>query len=368
MPALNIARYRHRRQRGAPSGLIGQKIGGNRDTGSAPDAQTPVIFLQPLPQGIGRLNLHRRIDGGADRQAATKKLILAKGPRQLPPDLISEIAARRQRLAERRIIAVLHRQQRLGQFFVGRGRVDIAVLHHLAQHIVAPFHRAVMVFDRMQLGRLLGQSGQIGRLSGCQIGERFVEIGLGGGSDTIGILAKEYFVQIKLQDLVLAQGLFDPGRKDQLLDLALSGPVARQQEILHHLLGDGRCPAQILPPRFHRLQGGCGHAPGIKSVMYIEILVLGRDKGLLDHIGNFLNRHKDAPLLREFVDDLTFARIDPADGRRGILRQPVGAGQIAAIHGENRADHQRREKGPQGHGAEQRSEDRCNEPDHQAPL
>ena len=110
LPALNIARQvRHFRQSRAPIGFDRQLVSRNRLARAAPDTLTAVIFLQPAPQRPGSHRLQFRLDRGADRQAAPEELFFPKGARQLTPNLIGEIAARRQRLAEGGIIAVLHR-------------------------------------------------------------------------------------------------------------------------------------------------------------------------------------------------------------------------------------------------------------------
>ena len=84
---------------------------------------------------------------------------------------------------------------------------------------------------------------------GGQLTKGFVEIGLRCRCDAIAVLTKVNLVEIKLQDLLLAQRFLDPGGKDDLLDLARKLAVTRQKEVLHHLLGDGRCTAHRAPAR-----------------------------------------------------------------------------------------------------------------------
>src|SRR5271165_7261521 len=47
-------------------------------------------------------------------------------------------------------------------------------------------------------------------------------------------------VEIELEDLRLAQRVLHPRGHHHLADLALVGEVLTHQEVLHHLLGDGR--------------------------------------------------------------------------------------------------------------------------------
>jgi hypothetical protein len=62
---------------------------------------------------------------------------------------------------------------------------------------------------------------------------------------------------------------------------------------------------------------GCGHPRDVIAVVGVEVLVLGRDEGILHQIGDILDRHEQAAFLGEFVDDPTLAGIDPAD-RGGV--------------------------------------------------
>lgn len=124
----------------------------------------------------------------------------------------------------------------------------------------------------------------------CQFPQGLVEIGLRRRRHAIGVLAKEDLVHVKLEDVFLAQRLLDPRGKDDFLDLALDAPVAGQQEVLHHLLGDGGRAAYVLSARPHRLDHCRGDPARVVAAMAIEILVLGRDERLFHQIGNILGR------------------------------------------------------------------------------
>ena len=282
----------------------------------------------------------------------------------MAPDFVGEVIARLQRLAEGGKIAVLHRQQR-HLFFAKIGRlVEIAVLPHLAQHIVAPLGHAGLGSDGMILAGGLRHCGQHRRLMRGQVCQRLVEIGLGGRGNAVGILAQEDFVQIKLKDFFLVQRLFNARGKNDFLDLALAGAFAAQKEVLHHLLRDGRGTPHVLAARDDRIARRSGNAGHIIAFVLIEILVLGADEGFLHQIGNVLDGREQTPFFGEFIDDPPFAGIDPADRGRGILRQAFMAGQVAAIHPEDRPHRQGSKKQAQCQGCEDRSEKRPDEPDH----
>ena len=181
----------------------------------------------------------------------------------------------------------------------------------------------------MQTRRPLRQSGQIGSLRRGQIGQRHVEIGLRSGGNTIGILTKENLVQIQLKDTFLAHGSLNPCGQNDFLHLALNRAAAIEKEILHHLLRDGGGATHILPARTHRIHKGRCNRARIIARMLIEIAIFGADKGMSHQIRDFFGWHENTALLREFVNDTAFARIDTADCGRGILRQRFVIGQIA---------------------------------------
>ena len=88
--------------------------------------------------------------------------------------------------------------------------------------------------------------------------------------------------------------------------------------------------------------------------MGIKMLIFDRYKRLFDQIGNFFNWGENTAFLREFINNAPLSRIDTADGRRGILRQLIIAGQIAAINPKHRANRDGHENQPQRHKAENR--------------
>ena len=86
---------------------------------------------------------------------------------------------------------------------------------------------------------------------------------------------------------------FEPRGDDHLADLALIGDVVADQQILHHLLGDGR--AALRPSRIGEIADeGADDAAFVDAVVLIEALVLGGDERLLHEIGNIGERHPDA--------------------------------------------------------------------------
>ena len=106
---------------------------------------------------MGGGNLQIGIHRGADRQATAEKLILAKVRAQLTTDFIGEIVAWRQGGAEPFDLASLHGQQVRRSFPVQGVLIDIAILEHLAQRVIAPENCLLAIAHRMAIGGGLGQ-------------------------------------------------------------------------------------------------------------------------------------------------------------------------------------------------------------------
>ena len=288
----------------------GSKVAGSisRDR-PAVDLDPAVVLFEPVAQRLGRGLLELRIDGGADGEAAGEELLVAELGRELAADLVGEIVARRQLAQAGGKLAALDRHQVLGLGGLGRVAGDVAVLGHLLEHVVAPGDGARLLAHRMQDARRLRQRREIGGLGEGELVERLAEVDLRRGGHAIGVLAEEDLVEIELEDLVLAQRVLEPGGEDDLLDLALAGAVAGQQEVLHHLLGDRRGAAQAAAVHARIVDRG-DDAARVEAVVLVEVLVLGRDEGLLHQVGDLVDRGEDPPLAGELVHEDALARVD----------------------------------------------------------
>src|SRR6185295_8888592 len=119
--------------------------------------------------------------------------------------------------------------------------------------------------------------------------------------------AEEDLVEVKLENLVLAEGLLDALGEQRLLQLALSGLFAGEQKILGHLLGDrggadefSRSAEQAI------LQVDENRAPDalpVEAGMAVEILVLSRQKGLDDARRHGIDRNEQTPFLGVFGEE-----------------------------------------------------------------
>ena len=174
-------------------------------------------------------------------------------------------------------------------------RGDDAVLLHAIEHVGEAILGAVGMAVGIVIIRSLEQARQHGALGEREILRRFAEITARGHLDAPGGAAEIGRIEIQFEDLVLAQRVFEPRCHDHLADLALIGHVLADQEIFHHLLGDGR--AALRPARIGQIADeGADDAALVDAVVLVEAPVLGGDEGLLHQIGNVAERHPDAPV------------------------------------------------------------------------
>ena len=139
--------------------------------------------------------------------------------------------------------------------------------------------------------------------------ERLAEEGLGGGRHAVGALAEEDDVQVEPEDLLLGELVLHAVGDEGLLQLAARGLVEREEHVARGLHGDG-AGALGLVAGDDVDQRGAHHAEVVDAVVLEETVVLGRQEGVLDQLGDLLVGHRDAPLLADLRDQLAAARVD----------------------------------------------------------
>ncbi len=243
-------------------------------------------------------------------------------------------------------------------FFTGIGG-DVAVFHHAIDHVIAPRDRFVAVAERIVVVRPFGQRGEVGGFGNGQFVHRLVEIKKRSRGDAVGAEPEINLIEIEFENLVLRIGAFDAQRQQRFLDLARDRHFVGEQEILGHLLGDGRgalrpaATAEIL----HIKQRRAGNAVHVDAGMLIEVLVLCRDKGVGHELRDRLNGQIEPPLIGIFGKQRAVGRVDARHHRRlvilqlRIIRQVFGKMPQNAGHGTNR----RNEKN--GSGGEEEAEE-----------
>ena len=178
--------------------------------------------------------------------------------------------------------------------------------------------------------RPLGQGRQEGRLVRRQLAQRLAEIVVGRRGHAIGAIAEENLVQIQLEDLLLGEGRFQPVGEDGFLDLAVDAALVGQQDVLGHLLGDGRAALET-PARGgveDVLEHGAAQTAHVDAAVVEEVPVLGREEGLDHRQRDLLIGHIDAPLVRELADQRPVAGVDARRRGRPVVGQFRGVGQV----------------------------------------
>src|SRR3546814_17015909 len=103
-----------------------------------------------------------------------------------------------------------------------------------------------------------------------------------GGLDAIGVAAEENLVEVELEDLLLAQHVLDAPGEEGFLDLAGVAQFVGQQQVLRHLLGDGRS-ADRAAAAGEVGDDGAQDARIVDAAMLEEGAVLGGEERL-DHL------------------------------------------------------------------------------------
>jgi hypothetical protein len=147
------------------------------------------------------------------------------------------------------------------------------------------------------------------------------------------------------KDLGLRQRPLDARRDDDFAHLALVGDVVADQQVLHHLLGDGRAalrPARAREIRHH----GADEAALVDALVLVEALVLGGDECLLDVERDIPERHPDTAVALGEIGETLALGIEHAAGAgqaRALEAAVVGqVGDRAVIEPDHLADIDRR--------------------------
>ena len=206
---------------------------------------------------------------------------------------------------------------------------DVAVGLHLAQHIVAAADRPLRRPHRVIVGRRLGQHREIGRFGQRQLADILVEIGAARRLDAVGVPAKEDLVEVKLEDLLLAQRRFEAEGEDRLADLAADAVAAVLEQRFRNLLGDGRAAlgAAAADALAGIIEDRADQARIVDPAVAEEGLVLGRDERLDDDRRIFVIGQLDAAFAGEGLDRVAVIAADVGRQRRLVGEQLLGCRQ-----------------------------------------
>ena len=327
---------------------------------SAPAVQLAIISHQPVTHGFLGGDLQRRIEAGTYHQPALRRHVLAELLDQFLTDLLGEPlgAGHRRRTVE------LGRDDRLGLRCARLRYGDRVIVGHAVQHPVAPRLRRLGEFERVVVVRRLRQGSQERRFRHGELVEPLVEIRLRCRRHAVRAEAEIDLVQVQLQHALLRHHLFDPHRQQRLADLTAHRHfVVIQQHVLGDLLGDGGGTDRPPPrPQMHQVEHpGAGNGQRIDAAVAPEILVLGGNESLLDHVGNGLNRHENPALGRQFRHHPPVAGEHSAHHRRLVVLQSVHVRQVGAEMAPGDVASGRADRAAQHDDAEQGAEHAADE-------
>ena len=173
---------------------------------------------------------------------------------------------------------------------------EYSILPHAAENIGQPFLGPPRMPVGIEIIRPLSQSGEKRALLDRELLRRFAEIGARSELDAPGAAAEIDKIEIELENLRLAERMFDSRRYDHLADLALIGQVFTHQQVLDDLLSDGRA-ALWAAGRGEVADEGANQAAFVDALMLIEASILGREKCLLHVLRDLRERHPHPPLV-----------------------------------------------------------------------
>ncbi len=276
---------------------------------------------QILLHGTLRRLLHLQIHRGVNLQTLGIKGLATVILFQIATNLLGKV-----RCADCMTIDAGMDGQLLRQRLVRLGTGDILFVDHLSQHIFLPFPGFRQILVRGVTARRLRQTGQKSTFSKSQLFDILRKIVLCRRLHSVRTMAKEDLVEIKIKNLLLGQGIFDPPGKDGFLEFTGEFLFRGQEETLGHLLGNGAPP----------LHNAAGHdilhrstknRDEIDTGMLVKIGIFRRNKGLRQLLRQPGNRDKDPSFPGKFGNLRAVIGKDPGDDWRAIVRQTLDFGQ-----------------------------------------
>ena len=168
---------------------------------------------------------------------------------------------------------------------------DVAVFFHLAQHNGPAL--GILFGEPLQVIAvgIFNDAGDGGTFRQRQLVQLLVEIGLGRLLHTVRTLAEVDGVQVHLQDVVLFILLLQFQRTHDLTQLALDRSILVIGEVFDQLLGDGTAAAGEVVQHTCPVDGSADGALPVDTLVGVEAVVLHRDKGQLQLLGDVLQIH-----------------------------------------------------------------------------
>ena len=213
-----------------------------------------------------------------------------------------------------------------------------------AVRLIGDLGRALLlrVADQVVVRGRLGQPGDDRRLGRVDLGDVDPEVAADRRLHAVALVAVVVLVEVGGDDVLLARRpaevLGHPDRLDDLLELALGGPVRVldegrvEQALADQLLGDGRRAAAAAT---ERIQRGRGDRHRVEAGVVPEGLVLDRRGRVEEHLGDLVEGHGLALRIAEAGQlDLAGPVVDDrflgqrVGGQLGRWLEPLGQRQV----------------------------------------
>ena len=164
-----------------------------------------------------------------------------------------------------------------------------------------------------------------------QIRHVLVEIGARSGLHAKAVPAQWNLVEIEFQNLWFGQNRFNSAGQNGFFDFARDRILIPEQQILRHLLGDGRSAPRALPRSDFAgiIKNGPRETREINATMGEKRLILGGQKGIHQKDWIFLIAQLNPAFARIAVHGFAIHIAHIARQRWFIGQQAVGRRQIA---------------------------------------
>ena len=162
-----------------------------------------------------------------------------------------------------------------------RGRAQVSLLAHEAEHEVAPGERPTRIPPRRVDGRPLGQCGQHGPFGNAEVTDALPEQVARRALDAVHTVPQVDRVEIQLEDLVLRQCVLEQPGNPQLQEFppetTTAGRAIRQERVARDLHRYGR-ETFPEPERRRVAHDGPADAAPVEPIVIVEAPVFGGDE------------------------------------------------------------------------------------------
>ena len=280
-------------------------------------AVAAVVAAQAVAHRFVGGGLQHWIDGGGDVIALGQGLLAVTGDHFLA-DHFTDV--RRRHFDRTLVRGGVHRRRLRGLLFSDRDHVELA---HALHHIIATNLGARRVVERIAAGREFWNGRERRHFVQSELVQRLAVVELRRGGHAVGAVAEKTLVEVKLEDLVLAQLLFHLHRQQHLGEFALVLVFGAEKKLAGNLLRDSRTAGDPVGVGGGQQPDRPGDTLVIDAVVLIEAGVFDCDEGFLETLRHLFDLYRVAPGLAEQADQAAVARVDiqrllQLDGAQGL--------------------------------------------------